>query len=982
MTETFRLAKGGRIDRDRGLRFTFDGMAYQGFQGDTLASALLANGVRHVGRSFKYHRPRGIFTAGPEEPNALVELRTGARREPNTRATVAELYDGLIAESQNRWPSLKYDVAAINGKLARFLPAGFYYKTFMWPAAFWEKVYEPAIRRAAGLGRAALEPDPDTYEPRHAHCDVLVVGSGAAGLAAARAVADAGARVILCEQDFELGGGLLVSPEHEAWRAAEIKALVAKPDVTLLPRTTVFGLYDHGVAGALERVSDHLAEPAAYEVRQRTWTIRARHIILATGAIERFVAFPDNDRPGIMLAGAAETYVRRYGVAPGRRAVIFANNDGAYDAAYALQDAGVEIKAIVDVRPHSIAADIARGALINVVEGAEVIGTDGKRLLGKVAVRRRVGGGSSVFDADLLCISGGWNPAVNLASMAGEKLQWDAALATFVPRATLAAVQSAGAARGIFGIKAAAEDGRAVGRAAARTLGLHVSGDGGGTPQADERQTPLQPIWEVAGSGKAFIDLQHDATAGDMRLAHQEGFTHVEHAKRYTTHSMGTDQGKSGGLVGVAVLAAARGEPIEKVGVPTFRPYVTPVTFGAFAGHDVGRHHKPTRRTPLHRWHDSAHAVFMETGLWLRAGYYSKTRETGWEPILREARAVRQAAGLCDVSTLGKIDIQGRDSASFLDRVYTNTFSTLAIGRARYGLMLREDGLMFDDGTTSRLGPHHYLMTTTTAKAAEVMGHLEFCAQVLWPSLDVRFCSVSDQWAQMALTGPRARDVLARCIDGLDVSNVGLPYMAAGEGRIAGAPVRVFRVSFSGELGYEVATPSGLGTRVWAALHEAGTPMGLVPYGLEALNVLRVEKGHVTGAEINGQTTARDLGFEKMLKKTGDYIGRVNAERPGLMDPSRPRLVGIRALNPSFANRLRAGAHIVDRSNGAVSLGWVSSVTRSVELNCWIGLAMLRDGAQRTGDRLHAAFPLRDEMVEVEITSPHHVDPESARVRT
>jgi methylglutamate dehydrogenase subunit C len=982
MTQPFRLAKGGRIDRAKTLQFTFDGLRYEGVAGDTLASALLANGVRLVGRSFKYHRPRGIFTAGYEEPNALVELRDGTRREPNTRATVAELYDGLIAESQNRWPSLAWDVAAINGRLARFMPAGFYYKTFMWPASFWEKVYEPAIRRAAGLGRAAMEPDPDTYEPRHANCDVLVVGAGAAGLAAARAVAEAGARVILAEQDFELGGGLLSAPGHEAWRASEVAALQGHADVTLLPRTTVFGLYDHGVAGAIERVGDHLLEPPEHGVRQRYWMIRGRQIVLATGAIERLVAFPDNDRPGIMLAGAVETYVRRFAVAPGRRAVVFANNDDAYEAAYALQEAGVEIAAIVDVRPHAIAADIARGALINVVTDAEVIGTQGKRALSRVAVRRRSDGGFKAFEADLLCISGGWSPAVNLASMAGEKMTWDSALAAFVPRDTLTAVRSVGAARGVFGVHTAGEDGRAAGRAVARSLGLKAAGDGGGTPQADERQTPLQPVWEVRGKGKAFVDLQNDATADDIRLAHQEGFTHIEHAKRYTTHAMATDQGKTGGLVGAAVLAAARGEPVEKVGVPTYRPYVTPIAFGAIAGHDVGRHLKPTRRTLLHRWHEQTGAVFMEAGIWLRPAYYSAAHETGWEPILREARAVRRAVGLCDVSTLGKIDIQGKDAAKFLDRVYTNTFSTLPIGKCRYGLMLREDGLLFDDGTTTRLGSNHFLMTTTTAKASDVLGHLEFCAQVLWPKLDVRFCSVSDQWAQMALTGPRARDVLARVIDGLDVSNAGLPYMGYGEGRIAGVPVRVFRVSFSGELGYEIAAPGGYGVKVWSAIHEAGRPFDLVPYGLEALNVLRVEKGHVTGAEINGQTTARDLGFEKMMKKTGDYIGRVNAERRGLVDPLRPRLVGIRAVGTFFGRRLRAGAHIVDQPRSSVSLGWVSSVTQSVELGRWIGLALVREGDKRIGERLFAAYPLKDEIVEVEITSPHHVDPENTRVRS
>jgi sarcosine oxidase subunit alpha len=456
---------------------------------------------------------------------------------------------------------------------------------------------------------------------------------------------------------------------------------------------------------------------------------------------------------------------------------------------------------------------------------------------------------------------------------------------------------------------------------------------------------------------------------------------HVEHAKRYTTHGMATDQGKTGGLVGAAVLAAARGEPIERVGVPTLRPYVTPVSFGAFAGREKGQHFKPVRRSPLHDWHVRRGAVFLETGLWLRPLYYTRTAETGWGPILREARAVRQAVGISDVSTLGKIDVQGPDAGTFLDRLYINTFSTLPIGRARYGLMLREDGMVFDDGTTSRLGEHHYLMTTTTAKAAEVLEHMEFYAQTVWPELDVQFCSVTDQWAQMAVAGPRARQTLQAAVAGLDLTNKALPFMGVVEGKIAGAPVRIFRVSFSGELAYEVATPSGYGERVWEAILAAGQPFGIVPYGLEAMGLLRIEKGHVAGPELNGQTTARDLGLGRMMKKTGDFIGRVNAERPGLTDPNRPGLVGIRALTQDFDKRLRGGAHIVSAPDDSKSLGWVTSVTRSVELDRWIGLAMVERGIDRRGQRLYAVFPMKNEVVEVEITSPHHVDPENARVR-
>ncbi len=981
MTQEMRLPVGGRIDRSRRVEFRFDGQVYDGHPGDTLASALLANGVRLVGRSFKYHRPRGVFTAGSEEPNALVELRDGARREPNTRATVAELYDGLEASSQNRYPSLDFDIAAVGGLLSRFLPAGFYYKTFMWPASFWEKVYEPLIRRAAGLGRAAGEPDPDQYDAMHAHCEGLVGGSGACGLAAARGAGASGARVILAEQDFELGGGLLLEPAHEAWRTEMLLALAAMPDVRLLPRTTVFGYYEHNVLGAVERVADHVPEPPPHLARQRYWTIRAKEVVLAAGAQERSIAFPGNDRPGVMLASAAEIYARRYGVAAGRRAVMFTNNDHAYYAAFALKQAGIEVAEIVDVRAETAKAIAAHHHCIALSLGCEIAVVRGAKSVTGVTVRKRGGGPAHTIDADLVCISGGHDPNVALASHTRAPLRWSAELAAFLPGEPVQAERSAGAARGLYGIAAAARDGARAGAEAAEAAGFKSAAGFALPPEEDAHHTPIEAFWEVRSGGKSFVDMQNDVTSADIRLAAREGYVHVEHAKRYTTHGMATDQGKTGGIVGVGVLAAVRGESIEKVGLPTYRPYVTPVTWGAIAGREVGKHLVPTRRTALHHWHARHGGVLQETGLWMRTYYYTPTGETGWEPILREARAVRRAVGICDVSTLGKIDVQGPDAATFLDRLYTNTFSTLPVGKARYGLMLREDGIVFDDGTTSRLGEHHYVMTTTTAKAAEVLEHMDYHAQIVWPELDVQFCTVTDHWAQMSVAGPQSRATLLSCVEGLDISNQAFPFMAVGEGTVAGCPVRVFRVSFSGEMAYEVATPSGYAELVWETILAAGRRFGIAPYGLEALNLLRIEKGHVAGSELNGQTTAHDLGMEKMLKKTGDFIGRVNAQRPGLADPHRPRLVGIRAVDPSFERRLRGGAHLVERPGSTDSLGWVTTVTRSVELERWIGLAMLRGGAERKGQRLYASFPLKNETVEVEIASPHHVDPENARVR-
>jgi sarcosine oxidase subunit alpha len=964
----FRLRHGGRVDRDLRLAFTFDGRAMTGHPGDTLASALLAGGVRLVGRSFKLHRPRGVVADGIDEPNALVELRDGARREPNSRATVIELFDGLSAASQNRWPSLAFDLRSLNGLVAPALMAGFYYKTFMWPASFWEKVYEPAIRKAAGLGSAARAPDPDRYETVHDHCDLLVVGAGPAGLAAARVAGRAGRRVLLVEQDFAPGGGLLSSADGQEWLATALADLATTPNVRLLLRTQVFGAYDHNVHGALERVGDHLPEPAPHQPRQRYRVIRAREAIFATGAHERLIAFPGNDLPGVMLAGAVTTYVRRFGVAPGGRAVLFANHDAAYDAVFALQDSGVAVAGVVDPRADSAAMAAAAARGIAVHAESEVARTHGFRTLTGVTVRRLGGlGATAIIPCDLLAMSSGWNPAIQLASHLRTQMAWDEARACFTPAEGTGGTRSVGAAAGVTGLAACAADGARAAGGGADWLGPDGAFD-----------TRVRPLWEVAGAGKSFVDLQDDVTAADIRLAHREGYTHIEHAKRYTTHAMGTDQGRSGGMVGAAVLAAARGVPVREVGLPAFRPFVSPVTWGAIAGATVGADFEPVRRVPLHRWHERAGAVFMETGPWLRPAYYRMEGATDvWEPILREARAVRQAVGICDVSTLGKIDIQGRDAGRFLDLVYTNSFSTLKVGRARYGLMLREDGLVFDDGTTTRLGPDHFFMTTTTANAGPVMAHLEFHLQTCWPEFEVMLTSVTDQWAAMSVAGPKARDTLAAVVRGVDLANEALPFMGVADATIAGLPVRLFRISFSGELAYEVATPAGHAETVWQCLIDAGAPFGILPYGLEALSLLRIEKGHVAGSELNGQTTATDLGLGRMMKKQGDFIGRVLAGRPGLTNADRPRLVGIRPVR--VTERLRAGAHFVAAPGGA-SEGHVTCVTRAVEFDGWIGLGLLRRGAERLGDRVWAAHPLAGELVEVEVVSPHFIDPENRRV--
>ena len=976
MTQHFRVSAGGHVDRATRLAFTFDGRRHEGHAGDTLASALLANGVRLVGRSFKYHRPRGIFSAGVEEPNALVELRDGARREPNTRATVAELFDGLSATSQNRVGSLAFDWMAVSGVFAPWMGAGFYYKTFMWPASFWERVYEPAIRKAAGLGRASGQPDPDHYEAAHAHCDVLVVGAGAAGLAAARAAGATGARVILMEQDFLLGGDLLNEPAQESWRRETIAALEAMPDVTILPRTMAFGFYDQKVLGAVERVADHLPVPPPHTPRQRYWTIRAKEVVLATGGHERLIAFPGNDRPGVMLAGAARSYARRYGVRAGEAAALFATHDAAYDAAFALAEAGTPIAAIIDPRSDSAAMQRAREAGLTVRAGSVVTGTVGGNALRGVQIGAAGGGGrTDAVAADLLMISGGWNPAVHLASMSGATLRWDEALLAFVP-GDGAWQRSAGACNGVHGIGAVAADGATAGRAAALAAGFDAA-VGFALPDAPASDHRPYELWEVKGGGKAFVDIQDDVTADDLRLAHREGFSHIEHAKRYTTHAMGTDQGKIGGLVGAAVLAEARAEPVATVGLPRFRPYTAPITWGAMAGGEVGRHFQPVRRTALHGVHEALGATWMDAGLWKRPAFYRRPGDADdWASVKREARAVRERVGVCDVSTLGKIAVEGPDAATFLDRVYANTFSTLAVGRARYGLMLREDGIVFDDGTTSRLAPDRFFVTTTTAQAGPVMQHLEFHLASAWPDLDVSLASVTDQWAAMSIAGPKARDVVAAVVQGIDVSNDAFPFMAVGDCTVAGAPARLFRISFSGELAYEIATPAGYAVAVWQAVMAAGAPHGIEPYGVEALGLLRIEKGHVAGSELNGQTTAHDLGLGRMLKKKGDFIGRVLAQRPGLTDPSRPHLVGLRSADPN--RQIRAGSHLmVDGQD----LGWITSVTQSVVDPGWIGLGMLREGETHIGRQIVAANPLMGEEVPVKVVTPHGYDAENLRVR-
>lgn len=984
-----RLAAGGLIDRKRELNFTFDGKPFRGFQGDTLASALIANGVKLVGRSFKYHRPRGILTAGSEEPNALVTLRAGARAEPNTRATTAELFDGLEAISQNRWPSLKFDLMAVNGLAAPLFVAGFYYKTFMWPAAFWERVYEPLIRRAAGLGKLSMEADPDTYDRAHAFCDVLVIGGGPAGLSAALMAGRSGARVILVEEDWLLGGRLLAE-RHEIDGAPAIKwakvtqdELAAMGNVTVLTRTSLFGAYDGGTFGAVERVSDHLAQPLSGQPRQRLWKIVAKRTILATGAIERPLVFGGNDRPGVMTASAVRTYVNRFASAPGERVAIFTTTDSGWAAADELRVAGVNVVAITDPRRIACSETIARALRCGtqVLQGGVVVDAKGGQALNSVVVRDANGRNVRV-EADLLAVAGGWNPVVGIGCHTGSRPIWSDAIQSFVLDQPPRGMSIVGSAAGRFSLTDALSDGARSGADTASDLGFATKT--GPTPRASDDRTGGEPLWHVPGARqKAFVDFQHDVTDKDVELAAREGFSSVEHLKRYTTLGMATDQGKTGQINGHALLAMHTGRPMSEVGTVLSRPPHVPIAIGALAGLHREEHFRPIRQTASHQWALQQGAAFVDAGQWKRAQWFSQRGDTDWLAIVsREVKGVREHVGVCDVSTLGKIDVRGPDAGALLDQLYINMFSTLPVGRARYGVMLREDGMVMDDGTTTRFADDYFFVTTTTVNAARVMQHIDYCRQVLWPELNVQAVSVTEQWAQFAVAGPKSRQLLQRLLPDMDLSNEAFPFMSAAEFTWQGIPARLFRLSFSGELAYEIAVPADYGDALVRELWRAGRTLGVIPYGTEALGVLRIEKGHAAGNELNGQTTATDLGFGRMMSKKKDFIGRIMAERVGMVDPMRPALVGLRPVDSG--SRLRAGAHLLPvgaEMSAERDQGYVTSVAYSPSIGSWIGLALLRDAPNRLGEHLCAYDPVRNGAVEVEVCSPVFVDPEGVRVR-
>jgi sarcosine oxidase subunit alpha len=989
-----RLATGGRIDRTRTLNFTLEGRPLRGYAGDSLAAALLANGITLAGRSFKYHRPRGFLAAGIEEPNGLMTLGAGGRTTPNIAATVTELYDGLQAQRQNGSPSVDFDLMAVNSLLAPLLGAGFYYKTFMGPRRGSWMFYEPFIRRAAGLGRAVHERDPDRYATRYEFTDVLVIGGGCAGIGAALAAALGGARVLLVEQDHLLGGQLLGgwsgTPEEE-WLARAQGTLSRHPHVRILPRTTALGLYDGNMAALLTRHGPGPADPARGEARETLTTLCAKAIVIATGAIERPLVFGDNDRPGVMLASAAQAYVNRYAIAMGRHIVVATNNDSAWPCAAELARSGAAVT-LVEQRTAVDAPllQAARAAGIGIELGSVVTRALGAKGVEGVRIATRGRAGERQLDCDLVAVSGGWSCTVHLTSHNGIKPAWRADLDSFVPGGFAPGHFGAGAVVGTFGSASAVREGAAAGAAAATHAAAgratRAANDAaaallGATGLADApyRLEPVPPP-PAKTRGKAFVDFQSDVTTRDVRTAHQEGYLSVEHLKRYTTLGMGTDQGKTSNINAIGLMADLRGQGIPATGTTTFRPPYTPVSVGALVGRNIGHHFRPVRRSPLHDWHAANGAVFIEAGPWMRAWYYRWAGETAASAYIEEMRLVRNGVGISDVSSLGKIDIQGSDAAEFLNRVYVNGFAKLPVGKARYGVMLNDDATVLDDGTTARFAETRYFMTTTTAQAGEVMSHLEFLAQTAWTDLDVQLVSVTDEWCGMSVAGPEARAALGLALPGHDFSDAALPHMGVRELDLDGVPLRILRLSFSGELAYELYVPANRGTALWERLLARAAPLGIRPYGLEALASLRIEKGHVAGLELDHRTTLDDLGLGRMAGKDKAFVGRELRLRADLQDPNRWSLVGIEAIDGQ--TKLRGGA-ILFAAGDAVSghgRGYITSVTWSTVLGKYIALGLYQGGLARVNEEIVCAYPLKGENVRARIVSPVFIDAAGARM--
>ena len=970
------------ITKKKKLSFTFNGKKYFGFKGDTLASALVANNVKTVGRSFKYHRPRGIFSAGSEEPNALVEIGKGPFREPNTKATDIELFDGLQASSQNFLGSVNFDLMAINDLLKNFIGAGFYYKTFMWPQKFWEKLYEPVIRRAAGLGKLSMEADPSHYDKGYLHSEFLIVGSGISGLVSALLLAETGSEILLIEEDFILGGRLnseklqINGEKSSAWVDKTVKKLKSFKNVRILTRTAVYAAFDHGIFAALEKKTDHISVKNS-KPRQINWKIYTKYCILASGAIERSIAFPNNDRPGIMLSGSVRTYANRYGAHYGQKVAVYTNNDDGWKTANDLKDMGLEVKAIIDTRKEitTLSSNIP-----------SYLGQTVKKTYGRQGIKAIELSSGKKLNVDCLAVSGGWSSNIHLTCHKRGKPVWDNKYKNFLSANSRKKddIIPVGAAKGTFSIQNIIPDTNRVILSLIKKLGLSIPNPKELNSSKEQYSCSLDLV-SSSDPSNSFIDLQNDVTQKDIELSFKEGFKSVEHLKRYSTLGMATDQGKTSNILGLASMAQLKKTHISEVGTTIFRPPYVPIAISAFAGRSRGKDFRPTRLTPSHNNASKRNAVFVEAGNWLRAQWFPEKGETFWrQSVDREVLQTRSSVGICDVTTLGKIDIQGKDCSEFLNFVYTNAFAKLPINRVRYGLMLREDGVAYDDGTTARLSENHFIMTTTTANAALVFRNLEFIRQCLLPDLDVHLISTTDSWAQYSVAGPNSRKLLQKIVDKpKEITNVNFPFMACRELTICGGVMaRLFRISFSGELAYEVAVPSQYGNSLFNALLLEGKEFNAIPYGTEALGVMRIEKGHAAGNEINGQTTAQNLGLSRMISKKADSIGNILSEREGFNNSDIGILSGFKPVD--HRQTLEAGSHLISLGKKPIMKddeGWLSSVAFSPTLGHYIGLGFVKNGSNRIGEKVLAVNLLQNKETEVEIVSPHFLDPEGIRQR-
>ena len=998
MSQEFRLEKNGLINRNNKISFSFNGKKYYGYEGDTLSSALIANGVHLVGRSFKYHRPRGFFGAGVDEPYAIVQMIRDGATDPNVRATEQELFEGLEAKSVNCWPSVNFDIGAINNFLNIFFPAGFYYKTFMWPKSFWYHIYEPFIRKAAGFGSASIKHDTERYEHKYEYCDLLIAGSGPSGLASAYAAAKNGAKVILAEDKPRFGGTLLTSEVNignqtgKEWSENIVAELKEMPNVIIKNRSQIFGYYDHNMLVMSERVTDHPPKSNKFTPKQRLWYIRSKEVLISSGSIERPIVFGNNDTPGVVLSSAAKEYMKVYGVLVGKNPIVFTNNDSAYETAIEFKKNGID-PIVLDSRenPNSELVNQALNMKIDIKFSHVVVAAKGYKKvksadIALISKNKKDLSNIQNIKCDCICVSGFWTPTIHLASQSGGKTKFKEEIDAFIPTDSKQNETTLGSANGIFNLEETLKT--SIDKSFEISNKITNKNQKISVPQVSEQKhSKHDKFWCVplpeGKKYKRFLDFQNDVAVSDIELAIREGYRSIEHVKRYTTLGMATDQGKTSNLNGLQLVSGIENKVVPSVGHTTFRPPYTPITIGAIVGREVGKHSKPTRKSPMHKWHENNNAVFVDAGVWLRPRYYKIGDENLFDASKREAENVRKNVGVCDVTTLGKIDVKGPDASEFLNRVYTNAWLKLPIGKARYGVMLREDGIVMDDGTTTRISEHHYHMTTTTAQAANVLSHLEYYLQVVWPDLNVNVVSTTEQWAGAAIAGPNSRKLLEKLFPNSDVSNEGLPFMGYLEGDLFGVKARIFRISFSGELAFEVNVESNFGNYMWEKIIEIGKEFNIQPYGTEALSTLRIEMGHVAGSELDGRTIPYDTGLDGLSSKKKDFIGKRSLNRKAFIADDRQRIVGLVPIDKKTS--IPEGSHLVKDSKGKIpipKLGHVSASCWSVEHNNPFSLAILKDGKNMIGQKLYAMSPLKDKTIQVEVVSSHYVDPKGERVRS